>query len=108
MEFYYQERLTAIAHYYELDRKGLYSGDNFWIRLSYILNNEPDLSDIPSFTWKEWKQHCNDIFDMGPTLKTFDERYFEEYGELYEDNDIPEPDDDIDLLPSDIEDYMTN
>ena len=86
----HHERLVIISTYYELDSKGLYGDMDFWPRLAMRLNADPDLGDIDVHITSDMARDMVDwILSLGSNLNTFEEQFFDDYGERYEDWRVP-------------------
>jgi hypothetical protein len=87
MSSYKEHDFYILDKYYELDSKGLYSGNTFWCQLAYRV-------DAP---WQLLKPHVEYLLTLGPNLETFEEQYFNDYGHYYEDYQVNTYDEDKEL-----------
>lgn len=80
-----EEDETLVDNYLELERKGLYFNMDFWCKLT-------DRQRADGFRDKTWTQNRDRIDDL-VYKEDQDERYFEVFGEHYEDYEIPAQED---------------
>lgn len=86
----HHERLVILSIYHELDSKGLYGDMDFWPRLAMRLNADPELEAINVHITSDIARDMVDwIYSLGTNLNTFEEQFFEDYGERYEDWCVP-------------------
>lgn len=82
-EYTREEDIVLMDNYYDLDRKGLYIGSAFWDKLRLKMSWQDDL---PNRTWQDYKMRVEYLYKLGPEMKTYEEKYFDETGLYYEDD----------------------
>lgn len=108
-EMGYYPRVLILGEYYELSDKGLYTGETFWEKLRFKLNHNQEITiHTGQLHWTMWKAIVDKLRELGTDLKTFEEKYFEDYGRYYEDDQLEEEqyyEDDFDEDEEEWEDY---
>lgn len=86
MEFTKYEDELLMNTVLTLESKGLYDGIDFWGRIRLKMSFD---EEVEPREWAVWKYRFNYLYSLGPEMKSFEERYFDDNGEYYEDYMVP-------------------
>jgi hypothetical protein len=92
MEFTKYEDELLMDKVFELEDKGLFTGVDFWERIRLKMSHDVDV--LPR-TWQQWKNRFDYLYSLGPSMMTYEERYFYETGRYLEDDEVPTYEEDM-------------
>ena len=101
-----KERLDVLYNFYTLEEKGLYLDPDFWPKLASRINADKELGDLPYVTGPTTRAMVNFLLNLGMTLMTFEEQYFEDYGHHYEEDMVPTYEEDMEEYEDHEESYQ--
>jgi hypothetical protein len=82
MEFTNYEDLLLMDTVFNLQDKKLYQGIDFWARIRLKMSFD---DEVDQRGWMQWKDRFEYLYSLGHEMKSFDEKYFDEFGEYCDD-----------------------
>jgi hypothetical protein len=77
----YTDRIFLLSSFHDLDKKGIYGGKAFWIKLCSITK----YIGLPG----RCRELVDEVYDMGGDFMTTSERYYDLHGETYDEYCVP-------------------